>query len=383
MVPRFVLVAIMVMAALISPSTSLARGIYCDEHSPLLGLNADWSSNDLTGWNDRLGVTPGAYSTYIPFPITDETATGLDDFVQDVSSVGGTAIIRVEPMVPLSDIDDSAISAMTQMMAGYNHQGVPVLLVFAPEMNGSWNVWGQQPDAYVEAFRKIADAIHGAAPDTEMVWAPNYGGGYPFRDDANPSVVEDFPMLDTNGDSVVNGDDDPYAPFYPGDEYVDWSGLTLFHWGNSFMWGENEAPEPGKFVNQLRGEYKGANGDESNLPDFYGTYVEMTGKPFLVLTSAMYNEDTSDGDAQVDIKRQWWRQVFGEQEALPGMRVVEWFEQRRESPEVGDAMVDWSLTHDDAVRQAFVADLPELRVADATCATSVGVAWPTYRFRED
>ena len=63
--------------------------------------------------------------------------------------------------------------------------------------------------------------------------------------------------------------DDSYAPYYPGDDAVDWVGMSLYHWGATYPWGENELPEANKFTDQLTGTYVGANGDDSLLPDFY------------------------------------------------------------------------------------------------------------------
>jgi hypothetical protein len=36
--------------------------------------------------------------------------------------------------------------------------------------------------------------------------------------------------MDTNGDGVVSDLDDPYAPYYPGDAYVDWVGMSVRAW---------------------------------------------------------------------------------------------------------------------------------------------------------
>lgn len=37
--------------------------------------------------------------------------------------------------------------------------------------------------------------------------------------------------LDTNDDGWVDMYDDPYTPFYPGDQWVDWVGLNEYHMG--------------------------------------------------------------------------------------------------------------------------------------------------------
>ncbi|MFP3802582.1 glycosyl hydrolase, partial [Paraburkholderia sp. SIMBA_027] len=62
----------------------------------------------------------------------------------------------------------------------FNDDGVPVIVRFAHEMNGSWYAWSQQPQKYVAAFQTLAKAVHTLAPGSAMMWAPNYGGGYPF-----------------------------------------------------------------------------------------------------------------------------------------------------------------------------------------------------------
>jgi hypothetical protein len=122
---------------------------------------------------------------------------------------------------------------------------------FAHEMNGSWYAWGQQPAAYVEAYRRVAAAAHAGAPGSPMMWAPNYGGGYPFAGGRFAAVpgTGDARVLDTDGDDAV-----------------DWVGMSLYHWGGAWPWGENEVPEPGKFLAQLTGEYVGLGGDDRNLP---------------------------------------------------------------------------------------------------------------------
>lgn len=37
--------------------------------------------------------------------------------------------------------------------------------------------------------------------------------------------------MDTNSDGKVDMWDDMYTPFYPGDDWVDWVGMSIFHFG--------------------------------------------------------------------------------------------------------------------------------------------------------
>jgi hypothetical protein len=317
-------------------------------------VNLDFSDDSVAAFNQRLGQPVSAYGRFVTFPLDQLEIDGLQTFMDEVAAVGGMAVLTVEPSISLDQVSEVEATNLAQRMALFNAEGVPVLLRFAPEMNGNWHAWGQQPDAYIEAFRLVADAVHTFAPDTSMLWSPNYGSGYPFGGaTATPMAT----ALDTDGDGALAVGDDPYAPYYPGDAYVDWVGLTLFYWGNSYPWGENEVPNPDTFVNQLRGY------GDTGVPDFYDTYVTGTGKPFAVFTAALVNPEAPGSDDAVAIKQAWWNQVLlAGRDQLPGLQLVEWLEWTRPEPEAGNASIDWSLTGDETVRDAFLADLPELPV---------------------
>ena len=70
----------------------------------------------------------------------------------------------------------------------------------------------------------------------------------PSADAAVPGTP-DFKALDTNGDGVLTMADDPYGPYYPGDDAVDWVGMSLYHWGSSYPWGANALPGSGNAAN--------------------------------------------------------------------------------------------------------------------------------------
>jgi hypothetical protein len=185
-----------------------------------------------------------------------------------------------------------------------------------------------------------------------MVWAPNYGGGYPFIGGtyaAKPGT-QAFATLDTDGSGALTMADDPYTPYYPGDGYVDWVGLTAYHFGHAWPWGENEVPEAGKLGQFLRGTYTG-NGkyeNQSAVPDFYGTFAVGKAKPMVLAeTSALYNEGTTAGAAHLDIKRAWLEQVYSAstRDAFPLLKAVSWFEIRKYEGETA-SVIDWRATAD-------------------------------------
>ncbi|NYD40422.1 glycoside hydrolase family 26 protein [Nocardioides panaciterrulae] len=332
------------------------------------GASIDWSRDSLAAYADRLGRTPAVAVGFYQLPMRKRDRTWLDQAVTQARAAGTMLLVTLEPRAGLGKVTQPVVEDLARLLDGYNRQGTPVFLRFAHEMNGSWYPWGQQPQAYVSAFRRVADAVHRWAPGTAMVWAPNYGGGYPFaggRYAATPGSAA-ARALDTDGDGRVTQSDDPYAPYWPGRRYVDWVGMSIYHWGAAYPWGENEIPEPGKFTDLLRGTYDGAAGDERAVPDFYAVYGERQRLPVAVTeTGALYAPGRGGAD-ELAIKQAWWRQVFAADHAqrLPWVKMVNWFEWRKQEPEIG-GIVDWTSTHG-IVGRAFCADLPTwLRFADS------------------
>ena len=62
-----------------------------------------------------------------------------------------------------------------------------------------------------------------------MVWSPNIGTGYPYAGGSPAPPEEVASLLDTNRNGVLDNGDDPYLPYYPGDQYVDWVGISLYN----------------------------------------------------------------------------------------------------------------------------------------------------------
>ncbi len=333
------------------------------------GVVLDWEQDTAAAYNQRLGVPAAVYVAFFPFPFSETDRVNVDAFIEQVAAEGGMALITLQPESGLDKVTATVAYDFAGLLAEYNRSGVPVFVRFGHEMNGSWYPWSQQPTAYIRAFRTLAEAVHQHTTLSAMLWAPNYGGGYPFaggRYEASPQD-SDFYLLDTNHDGHLDMNDDMYAPYYPGDDAVDWVGMSVYHWGNQYPWGENEIPEAGNFIAQITGTYLGLDGDQRPVPDFYQVYVEQHGKPMAVPeTAALYNPDLG-GDAELSIKQTWWRQVFSPEVAddFPGIKMINWFEERKYESEVGTT-IDWTVTFNPVLRQAFLNDLRRSRLLFAT-----------------
>ena len=327
----------------------------------LLGVSIDWSKDTLAGFADRLGQAPAVAVTFAQMPLRKRYIVNFDAAAAQAAAVGSRLLLSLEPHHGLAKVTPAAIHRLTRLLRRYNGAGVPVIVRFAHEMNGSWYAWGQQPRAYVRTFRRVAAAVHRTAPGSSMLWAPSYGGGYPFvggehaATEASPAGREH----DTNRDGRLDGRDDSYRPYYPGDRFVDWVGMSLYHWGTSYPWGENEVPVRGKLVDQLTRRYDVPRARESGVPDFYAIYGQRHRKPVAITeTAALYAPGNGGASARA-IKTRWWRQVFAPDllERYPRIKMLNWFEWDKYEPEIA-GRVDWTLTRDPVLRRAFARALP-------------------------
>jgi len=103
-------------------------------------------------------------------------------------------------------IDGSLDGTIKARANGAKALGQKIFLDFAAEMNGDEAWGGNNPTLYVAAYRHIHD-IFTAAGATNVVWAwcPN--------------------VTDTDGSNRTTMD------YYPGDSYVDWTGVDGYNWG--------------------------------------------------------------------------------------------------------------------------------------------------------
>ena len=118
--------------------------------------------------------------------------------------------------VTLADVaagkQDTAIKKWAQEAKAFGHP-----FLFAPwwEMNGGWYAWGRSPD-FIAAWRHFHDVVAGqGATNVTWTWVVN-------------SIWYD-PASDP-------------SPYYPGDAYVDWTGLDTYNWGRN-------PAQPDKWIN--------------------------------------------------------------------------------------------------------------------------------------
>lgn len=118
------------------------------------------------------------------------------DYVQRVKQAGGAIQIAWEPAQGLDVVTDGAY--LRKWAQDAKAAGIPIFLRYASEMNGAWVPWNGDPQKYIEKFRMLHDVFAQEAPNVAMVWSPG-----------------DVPAYSID-------------PYYPGDDYVDWVGVSLY-----------------------------------------------------------------------------------------------------------------------------------------------------------
>jgi hypothetical protein len=158
-----------------------------------------------------LGRHPQLHLTY--FGWNDDWATS--EVVRQDADSGVVSLVNWEPFdVDFHDIvdgrHDGMLETRAQQAGELEH---PVFVDFAAEMNEEEGWGGHDPELYVAAYRHIHDIFerHDGG-NVVWVWAPN---------------------------NVDSEDAAGALEYYPGDAYVDWTGIDGYNWGTSqagFEW---------------------------------------------------------------------------------------------------------------------------------------------------
>lgn len=378
------------LALLPGPAVAADDAVAPEPGRPWFGPALDIETDTPAAYADRLGVTPSLYTFPVDLPLTDAGVEQLHRFAEEVAEQGAVLVLQVEPTVALGDLSAADHEAVADLVAGLaDDLGIHTLVRFAPEMNGSWRPWGQQPTRFVAAFRALADAVHAAAPTVAMVWSPVYGSGYPFRAETGAdseidlSEARELAPLDTDGDGRLDEGDDPYGPYYPGDDAVDWVGLFLYRFGQSQGVERNVLPPRGELASRLAERW---GYPEAGQQPFYDRFSGSGGRPLLLETAALHNPAVG-GASALAVERRWWRQVLDSLADHPMIGAISWLELSREEPEVADEPVDWGVTRTSELAEAFRTDLEasavrlgpvtEPRIAAPTPETEEALATPT------
>jgi len=260
----------------------------------------------IDGYAGLVGASPAIVMWY-----EDWAHHGFDPaLMQAVAARGAMPLVTWDPWDWSGDpINQPAYSLSTiaagshddyvrQWAQGAAAWGRPLYLRFAPEMNGVWAPWeawvnGNTPGDYVAAWRHVVTVVRQqGATNVRWVWCPN----------------------------VIASDALTFAPFYPGDAYVDWVGLDGYNGGTALLWGGWLS------VSQIFGLS-------------YGVLTALTSKPVMI-------GETASAEAGGD-KAAWITQglLTDLPAQFPTVRALVWFDAVKET--------DWRINSSPAALAAF------------------------------
>jgi hypothetical protein len=348
------MLAVLVVAVLLGPPVAAAEvdeqgaSALVPESGAYFGSSLDWSVDSAAEQSERLGRPSAVLEHVASLPISERDATYLTQFMRQAEGQGALGAITLRPVSDLADFDAAAATAAVNTLARAREgQSLPLYVRFAPDMNAEWVPWGQQPAEYVAAFRAFSAALHAGLPGAVSVWSPAAGESYPFAAD----TALDDARLDTNQNGQLDGGDDPYGPYYPGDDVVDWVGLSAYHDTSGGGAPVNSVPIDGELNADLDGP-----GDLG----FYQRFAEAGQKPMMLETAAFFSPGAG-GPGELEIKQAWWRQVLAAttESQHPLLNVVMWRDSSSSRAVVGEVVIDWSLTGSADVAAAFRSDVTD------------------------
>ena len=254
---------------------SIAPPLPSDKLVPAQGalLGHYYGAGTVADTDARIGREPAIHLTYYAW--ADDWAS---DSQRDLDA-GKIPLVNWEPDgIDFNHIVSGALDPTIDARAiGAKKLGKPLLLDFAAEMNGDEAWSGNDPKLYVSAYRHIHDRFL-AAGATNVVWA------------WCPNVTD------------VDGRNRQTMDYYPGDEYVDWTGVDGYNWGagSGFTW-------------------------QSFHDVFAGIYPLLTAKNKPILIGEMAS-DENGGD-----KAQWIGALVPTlRDQFPMIKAVVWFDVDKE-----------------------------------------------------
>ena len=191
----------------------------------ITGTQAPWDMNAVSQFEAMGGKQLSLVNFFAPFANCSSSPCSFYKFptgpMENIRTHGAIPVFSwssqsipsssSEPDFQLSDVIagtyDSYIREFAEDARDWGH---PFFLRFNWEMNGNWFPWsegvnGNQPGEYVAAWRHVHDIFTSVgATNVTWVWCPNIDPGAKFQ------AVDSL---------------------YPGDEYVDWTGLDGYNWG--------------------------------------------------------------------------------------------------------------------------------------------------------
>ncbi|MGN6258157.1 MAG: glycoside hydrolase family 26 protein [Solirubrobacterales bacterium] len=290
--------------------------------SHVTGEQAPWDMGAVAKFEEETGKSASMVQFFQPFASCSPSCSFYSFPANPMESIRAHGSIPVlswssqsipsslnEPDFQLSDVIEGRYDEFIREFAEEARDwGHPFFLRFNWEMNGNWFPWaegvnGNAPGQYVAAWRHVHDVFASVgATNVSWVWCP-------FVDPAGS-------MTDLRS-------------LYPGDAYVDWTGLDGYNWGTN-----PASPRGWRSFDQL----------------FSSTYDEIVeevapSKPMMI---AELGSSEQGGD-----KAAWIRDTLARVPAdYPQVRALLWFDKF-------DDNMDWPIETSSSATAAFAEGISQ------------------------
>lgn len=268
----------------------------------------DWE-RELT----RVNTTVGRHHTLVGYFSSWKDANGnyteYSSFLNDqIFATGAIPVITWEPWkagggvtqadFSLDNIAGGAHDAyLRRYAAGVKAAGKPFIFRIMHEFNGNYYPWGgpnngNDPQKFINAFRHIVGIFREVgANNAQFMWSPNFA----------------------SDDRTVPPASKAFHNFYPGDDVVDWLGVSGYNWG----WGEGKTPNWVSFSDIFEGTNLGQSAPF--LADMAQRY------PSKKLIVAEIGTSNRLGDTSPTLKAQWIADAYQRLANHPVVGGVVWF----------------------------------------------------------
>ncbi|KAJ3326569.1 hypothetical protein HDU76_012809 [Blyttiomyces sp. JEL0837] len=321
--------------------------VWLDTSNTTDGLDRPLLFNQRLGYNASafqlgqkvpVGLNPNNEAAFANLTFLDETSTDAILFL--------TAYPDGGPLNCFNKVDSAAITELANFCAKVIGSGRRMMVRYAPEFNGDWMGYGNCPSEFISSWRNVTDAIRKVAPGVPLVWAPNEGAGYPFSINVPALSPTNMKLLDTNNDGAITEKDDPYLPYWPGDEYVDWVGISSYWFGSNYPYVRNDIAAENAFETYLGAPY-----------DFYKRFAEAKNKPYVVTEAGAAYHIGKPGIDELTLKRSFWREYLTDANLTtryPLLKMINQFEFKKHEEQT---LRDFRITTNPTILSAFKSDL--------------------------
>ncbi|KAJ3356188.1 hypothetical protein HDU83_001767 [Entophlyctis luteolus] len=271
-------------------------------------------------FNSRLGSSAGVFelSQNLPLAISpyDQSELTANLSLIEATKTDAILLLTVYPFGGFDAYTDADILKLAYQVSNITDPSLSsrrVILRFAPEMNGNWFNYGMQPTRFVTEWKRVVNVIRAVTKRVAFVWSPNASNGYPWKASL-PSNSADAAALDKNNDGSFTSSDDPFSPYWPGADFVDWVGISLYWKGDpstSYPLQDNSAPPSDVWTEMVQG---GGVGGNSAFP-FYTMFADKYEKPLMMaeggaafaLSKGPSDTALSANAGQLAIEQGFWR----------------------------------------------------------------------------